>query len=204
MNVRIIGDGSFGSFLGGLLAPVFDLDEGAETVILAVPISAYDSVAAENAGKHLINVCSVQKPSTDALLRHTPYVTSIHPLFGSRTPVNKRATLVTHTFQGKDGGDGKFDELETLFLEGFASISSIHTEDHDGIAFTPDSHDRLMAKTHVAAVLAAKQMKVFVERASDVPDEFVPNSFRLMREFVRTLDDMPPGTIESIMANPYY
>jgi len=61
-----------------------------------------------------------------------------------------------------------------------------------------------MAKTHVAAVLAAKQMKVFVERAEDVPDEYVPNSFRLMREFVRTLDDMPPGTIESIMANPYY
>ena len=61
-----------------------------------------------------------------------------------------------------------------------------------------------MAKTHVAAVLAAKQMKVFVERASDIPDEYIPNSFRLMREFVRTLDDMPPGTIESIMANPYY
>ena len=61
-----------------------------------------------------------------------------------------------------------------------------------------------MAKTHVAAVLAAKQMKVFVERAEDIPDEFLPNSFRLMRDFVKTLDDMPQGTIESIMANPYF
>ncbi|MEO5858206.1 MAG: hypothetical protein ABIR33_04570, partial [Pyrinomonadaceae bacterium] len=70
--------------------------------------------------------------------------------------------------------------------------------------FTPDSHDRLMARTHVAAVLAAKQMKVFIDRAEDIPDELIPNSFRLMRDFVRTLDDMPQGTIESIMANPYF
>ena len=47
-------------------------------------------------------------------------------------------------------------------------------------------------------------VKVFVDRASDIPDELIPNSFRLMRDFVRTLEDMPPGTIESIMANPYF
>ena len=47
-------------------------------------------------------------------------------------------------------------------------------------------------------------MRVFVERADDIPDELIPNSFRLMRDFVRTLDDMPQGTIESIMANPYF
>jgi len=77
-------------------------------------------------------------------------------------------------------------------------------KDPKGEDFTPDSHDRLMARTHVAAVLAAKQMKVFVDRAEDIPDELIPNSFRLMRDFVRTLDDMPQGTIESIMANPYF
>jgi len=61
-----------------------------------------------------------------------------------------------------------------------------------------------MAKTHVAAVVAARQMKVFVDRASDIPDEYIPNSFRLMRDFVNTLDDMPHGTMESILANPYF
>lgn len=61
-----------------------------------------------------------------------------------------------------------------------------------------------MAKTHVAPVVAARQMKVFVNRASDIPDEYIPNSFRLMRDFVNTLDDMPHGTMESILANPYF
>ena len=60
-----------------------------------------------------------------------------------------------------------------------------------------------MAKTHAAAVLAAKQAKHFVDAAADIPDELIPNSFRLLSEFVKTLDDMPAGTIESIMANPY-
>jgi hypothetical protein len=61
-----------------------------------------------------------------------------------------------------------------------------------------------MSKTHLAAVMAAKQLQIYVERAKDIPDELIPNSFRLMREFVKTLDDMPQGTIESIMANPYF
>ncbi len=203
MKLKIIGSGSFGTFLQELLGPIFELAEDADSVILAVPISAYESVASENRNKHLINVCSVQKPSSDIVLKYSPFVTSIHPLFGSRTPADKRYSLLTHSFAGStDASD--FDELERQFIDEFSKISNICVNDPAGNPFTPDSHDRLMAKTHVAAVLAAKQMKVFVDRAADVPDELIPNSFRLMRVFVRTLDDMPPGTIESIMANPYY
>jgi len=198
MKINIIGDGSFGSFLKELLPSVFEIDSSAETVILAVPISAYEIVAAEYRDKHLINVCSVQKPSLEMVLKHTPNVTGIHPLFGRRTPADRRNTIVT-----RESG-GQFAEAEKEFLEGFGKVSNLIRSDHNGAPFTPDSHDRLMAKTHVAAVLAAKQMKVFVERAEDIPDEFLPNSFRLMRDFVRTLDDMPQGTIESIMANPYF
>ena len=204
MKISIIGDGSFGTFLNELLAPIFDIDETADSVILAVPISAYDSAAADNRGKHLINVCSVQKPSTDIILKYSPCVTSIHPLFGARTPVENRNAILTRAFSSGQDDSSQFAENERQFLTGFARISRIAASDPSGAAFTPDTHDRLMAKTHVAAVLAAKQMKVFVDRASDIPDEYIPNSFRLMREFVRTLDDMPPGTIESIMANPYY
>ena len=204
MKINIIGDGSFGTFLNDLLAPIFDIDKNADSVILAVPISAYDSVASDNRGKHLINVCSVQKPSTDLILKYTPFVTSIHPLFGSRTPAKKRNSIITRTFSSEQDENGRFADNERQFLDGFAKISRLARTDPSGTAFTPDIHDQLMAKTHVAAVLAAKQMKVFVDRANDIPDEYIPNSFRLMREFVKTLDDMPPGTIESIMANPYY
>ena len=200
MKLAIIGKGSFGSFLETILAPHFEIADDADSLILAVPISAYEAVAAENKDKHLINVCSVQQPSTEHLLRYTEAVTSLHPLFGSRTPVDGRNTIVTKRVPASSA----FADTEREFLDGFAKVSSLMTEDHKGEPFTPDSHDRLMARTHVAAVLAAKQMKVFVDRADDIPDELIPNSFRLMREFVRTLDDMPPGTIESIMANPYF
>ena len=200
MKLQIIGDGAFGTFLREILLPVFELDDNAETVILAVPISAYDSVAAANREKHLINVCSVQKPSLEMALKHTSNVTGIHPLFGQRTPSDRRSSIVTHQL----APESPFASDEAEFLEGFSKISKLAYRDYNDEPFTPDTHDRLMAKTHVAAVLAAKQMKVFVERAEDIPDEFLPNSFRLMRDFVRTLDDMPQGTIESIMANPYY
>ena len=200
MKVNIIGDGSFGRFLKELLPPFFELDTNADTVILAVPISAYETLAAEYRERHLINVCSVQKPSTEMVLKHTRNVTGIHPLFGKRTPAERRNAILTY----KLAVDSPFADVEREFLDGFAKVSKIVRTDHNGDEFTPDSHDRLMAKTHVAAVLAAKQMKVFVERADDIPDEFLPNSFRLMRDFVKTLDDMPQGTIESIMANPYF
>ncbi len=203
MQIKIIGDGSFGTFLNELLSPIFQIADDADAVILAVPISAYDSLAAEYGDKHLINVCSVQKPSTDLLLKHTPNVTAIHPLFGKRTPDDRRNTIITRELSLIDK-DSRFAESECEFLEGFSMISAVTRTDHNGETFTPDSHDRLMAKTHVAAVLAAKQMKVFVERADGIPDDLLPNSFRLMRDFVKTLDDMPQGTIESIMANPYY
>lgn len=202
MKINIVGDGSFGTFLKVLLAPHFEINENAESVILAVPISAYETVASERKDKHLINVCSVQKPSTDHILKYTDRVTSIHPLFGSKTPADKRNSIVTRTIA--TNGAGRFVDNERDFLEGFARVSKLIYDDQNGEPFTPDSHDQLMAKTHVAAVLGAKQLAVFVDRAENIPDEFIPNSFRLMRDFVKTLEDTPQGTIESIMANPYF
>lgn len=169
----------------------------ADSYILAIPISAYNSVAQNlttSSNVHLINVCSVQSTSTNILLNYTNQVTSIHPLFGKRTPLDKRNSILTH----KCGS-----ENERVFLEKFSVISSVLST-FNGENITPDIHDRLMSKTHVAAVMAAKQMKIFVDRADDIPDELIPNSFRLLRQFVKTLDDMPQGTMESIMANPYF
>lgn len=34
-------------------------------------------------------------------------------------------------------------------------------------------------------------------------DKLMANSFKLLRKFVETLEDMPAGTVESILSNPY-
>lgn len=212
MKLKIVGNGSFGSFLKELLAPHFELTDDAESVILAVPISAYDEVSSKHKDKHLINVCSVQKPSTDICLKHSDRVTGIHPLFGRRTPSDKRNSIVTHSCNTNNDIWLSEDTIENDFLLAFRRVSNIIyfdyskplTLDDQHPKFTTESHDVLMAKTHVAAVMAAKQLKVYIDRVKDVPDELIPNSFRLMREFVKTLDDMPAGTVESILANPYF
>jgi prephenate dehydrogenase len=206
-QLQIIGNGSFGTFLKSLLADQFEIVDDAKSVILAVPISAYDEVASKYCNHHLINVCSVQKPSTDACLKYTTLVTSIHPLFGKRTPADKRFSIITRSYQLANEDNDTWwydsDNPENVFMRGFRTVSTVFANDMEGMSFTPESHDILMAKAHGASVMAAKQLKVFTDRVQNVPDFLLPNSFRLMREFVKTLDDMPHGTIESIMANPY-
>jgi len=208
MNITIIGDGSFGTFLKELLkdhATITPWTGHSKTIILAVPISAYNPLAAQvTDDTHLINVCSVQKPSTDILLKWTEKVTSIHPLFGRRTPADKRNSILTHSYTSCDDTWLSEDTQEAEFLKLWEKVSTIQKIDTMGLKFTPDSHDALMAKTHLAALMAAKQLKVYTDRVANVPDNLIPQSFRLMREFVKTLEDMPPGTIESIMANPYF
>jgi prephenate dehydrogenase len=203
MKLHIVGEGSFGIFLNGLLFDHFDIDEDADSVILAVPLYAYDDVARKYQDKHLINVCSVQEPSTKICLKYSDRVTSIHPLFGKRTPVDNRNTILTRSYLACNDTWLSEDTIEQSFINIFGEVSNIITHDHCGKLFTPESHDILMAKTHVAAVRAAKQLQIYIDAAKDIPDEMVPNSFRLMREFVKTLDDMPYGTVTSIMANPY-
>ena len=213
MKINIVGKGAFGTFLTELLNPHFELTDTAETVVLAVPASSYDSCGryySTMKNAHLVNVCSIQKPTMDTLLKYTHRVTGIHPLFGRRTPSDKRNSILTYKFKEHDShGDEWYSEpcdCEQEFLTRFSNISKIFQSspnDPNIERFTPESHDILMAKTHASSVMAAKQLKVFTDRVKDVPDELIPNSFRLMRDFVKTLDDMPQGTIESILSNPY-
>ena len=209
MKLTIVGDGSFGRFLKELLAPHFELCDSAQSIILAVPASSYNACGrfyGSNLNNHLINVCSVQKPTTDTLLTYTDRVTSIHPLFGRRTPSDKRNSIITYKFSTDNDTWLSQSDIESEFLDGFSKVSKLIQHDSSrcqNAKFTPETHDVLMAKTHASALMAAKQLKVFTDRAKDIPDELIPNSFRLMREFVKCLDDMPAGTVESIMANPY-
>lgn len=204
MKIQIEGNGSFGSFLKRELPNYgFDVEDFADDVILAVPLSAYEEVGYKNRGKHLINVCSVQKPSTDILTKYSEFVTSIHPLFGARTAVDKRFSILTQ--YPIAGEDTWFDDtnIGLCFLNQFQTFSKIHTVDWKGQRFTPESHDYLMRKTHVTAAEVAQIAKILMGHTDDIPDEYIPNSFRLLRGFVKTLDDMPIGTLESIRANPY-
>lgn len=190
-KIYIEGDGVFGSFLKVLLEPYCDFDSRMETVILAVPSHAYYQRAefwGHNNEKHIVNVCSVQRETAKNCQVWTDNVTSIHPLFGPRTPADKRFSICTHVCDSVE---------ENKFLEIWNKISPIHYTD-------PDTHDQIMAKTHVAAVIAAKQLQPFVDMAKDVPDEFIPHSFRMLREFVKQLEDMPKGTMDSILSNPYF
>jgi len=45
MKIHVEGNGVFGPFLRELLYPLFDFDETANSVILAVPSNAYTDVA---------------------------------------------------------------------------------------------------------------------------------------------------------------
>lgn len=195
MKIQIVGDGSFGSFLKNELPKVgFELVDSADSIILAIPFSSYEDFCSNNRDKHFINVCSIQEPSTNICLKYSKRVTSIHPLFGARTPADKRNSILTYrSYIGDEVG----------FLANFNQFSNIHRDKNDYKIIRPKLHDKLMAKTHVAAILAARQLKHFVDDAKDIPDELIPNSFRLLRNFVSTLNDTTPGTVSSILANPY-
>ena len=203
MKLQIIGEnGNFGSFLKELLTPHFDICDNTESVILAVPLSAYDELGAKFKDKYIINICSVQKPSMDILLKYTDKVTGIHPLFGRRTPEFYRNSILTYSCTKNNDTWFNF-ELENEFLNKFCNVSDVLKQDAEAKDFTPESHDILMAKTHLQAITAAQQCKILTDRAKDIPDVFLPHSFRKLKEFVQSINDCPQGTLESILANPY-
>lgn len=189
IEASIVGDGVFGTFLRTALAPYCSISDDADIVILAVPFQAYDEVAAANAGKHLVNVCSIQEPSNAACLRYSTRVTGIHPMFGPRSPAAGRTSIVTLTNRQSDA-----------VLELFGCISSLVEFAH-GERITGQLHDRMMAKTHLQVVRLADKINAIVAAAADVPDECLPTSFKRLKAMAEQFLDMPPGTKSSILAN---
>ena len=193
MKIEIIGDGVFGSFLKEILSPYVDIQPGSDNVILAVPLEAYEQVASQNAGKHLINVCSVQRDSNVICLRHSEHVTGIHPLFGPRSGKSGRVSVLTHSCSQTE-----------LISELFQKMGvEICTALPDGRLIDGELHDRMMAATHFAGMQMAENMKEIVDAAAWVPDKFIPPSFQRIRDFMIQCQDFSPGTASSIMANPY-
>lgn len=194
ISVNIVGQGLFGAFLADLFQEQgIVLDEHSDHVILAVPFDAYNDVARQHAGKHLINVCSVQESTNTICIQCSDRVTGIHPLFGPRSPIEGRTSIVTH----------ECDESKYI-LDIFQRCQSelIQTLP-DGRCIDGALHDQMMALTHGATMKVAKDLRPIVEQADWIPEECLPTSFKRVREVVNQLGDMSEGTAKSIEANPY-
>jgi prephenate dehydrogenase len=193
MKLTIIGHGMFGTFLTNLFAPYAEITEDSDNIILVVPYDAYEEVAKAHAGKHLINVCSVQREPNKICLKYSKNVTGIHPLFGPRSPRTNRTAILTHECE-------KTKEL----LELFEKVGTeVYSNLPNGKSIDGDLHDQMMAVTHLAGLQAAEQLKSVVEKADWIPEKFVPTSFRRIRDFVDQCGDFSPGTLSSMKANPY-
>lgn len=199
--MKVVGDGVFGTFLKSILN--IDLvEENPKSVILAVPLSAYAEVSKQYAGLWQINVCSVQEESTNICLENTDKVTSIHPLFGPRTP--KEYWAFAFTFSSQQENTGGMSDEENLLIDLLFDIAPVYNVVTGCQQLNPRTHDQLMAMTHKLAIQTAHSLEQKILKATEkVPQHLWPYSFRMLRNLVNTLNDTPSGTIESIMSNPY-
>jgi prephenate dehydrogenase len=200
-DVAIEGTGVFGTFLRKELAPHFTIVDTANIVILAVPAAAYREMADKHQGKHLVNVCSVQEETTNICLEFTAMVTSIHPMFGPRSPADGRTCILT--YQDQNGLSKQRDAEIQLVIDTFAKISSKIVTEFNGQPMTPRLHDEMMAKTHKQVVQISDHILQIVEDAKDIPDECLPTSFKRLRDMAEQFLDMPPGTRDSILSNKH-
>lgn len=190
MIIKIVGKGVFGNFLEECFAEHVRFSEDADTVILAVPISSYASVAEKHAGKHLVNVCSVQEKTNDICRKSSPYVTGIHPMFGPRSTREGRTCIVTTTCK-------KSGEIISLFEKIGCEIVT-----HVGkTEMTGKMHDEMMRKTHLPVLAFGELAALMVEQAKDIPDNCLPTSFKRLKALAEQMKDMSPGTVESIRSN---
>lgn len=190
MKITIIGDGVFGRFLREELSPHADIVEDAETVIIAVPVSAYDAVAAVHKGKHLVNVCSVQGAPNRDCLKYSDKVTGIHPMFGPQSPMTNRTCIVTQ--QCADS---------TAVFDLFQKIGAEIVTHKGDVEITGALHDDMMRKTHLPVLMFGELAALIVEQAADVPDNCLPTSFKRLKALAEQMKDMSPGTVESIRSN---
>jgi prephenate dehydrogenase len=190
IEINIVGKGVFGKFLEDCFRGHATFSEKADTVILAVPVSAYEAVAKERAGKHLVNVCSVQRKTNEACLKHSKQVTGIHPMFGAKSPKEGRTCIVTHTCD-------KSDEIIKLFEKiGAEIVTQANGKKIDG-----KIHDDMMRRTHLPVLAFGELAALIVDQAHGIPDNCLPTSFKRLKALAEQMKGMSPGTVESIRSN---
>ena len=192
MKLHIVGNGYYGKFLREILSPYANFAENAETIILAVPFSAYKEVAEKFRGKHLVNICSVQEKTNAICQKYSKNVTGFHPLFGPKSSEKNRRGILTLECP-------KSREILDLFQKiGTKIIRKINGKKIDG-----KLHDQMMAQSHATVIALNRFISEKVRLADWIPEEILPPSFIALREFSRQYMDMSAGTVSSIMANPY-
>ena len=193
IQINIVGEGTFGKFLAEIFKPYVTFSQDAEHVFLAIPIEAYSEVASQYPGKHLINVCSVQQESNSLCLKQSNLVTGIHPLFGPRSPQENRVAVLTHACPSTQAIVELFELVGTEVCDHLP----------DGRIIDGELHDRMMADTHLAGLRQLENLRDIVEKSSWVPKKFIPSSFQRLQNFVEQSGDFSPGTLSSILSNPY-
>lgn len=190
MKINIVGRGVFGSFLARELAEHAEISDDADIILIAVPVSAVDSVAAQYAGRHLVNLCSVQAAPNADCLRHSARVTGIHPMFGPQSPRANRTCIITQAC----------DETPVI-RELFEKIGAEIVTHKGDTLITGDIHDDMMRKTHLPVLMFGELAALIAEQAADVPDNCLPTSFKRLKALAEQMKDMSPGTVESIRSN---
>ncbi len=190
MKISIVGRGVFGTFLAQELSAHAQITDDADIVIIAVPFSAFEDVAQKHAGKHLVNVCSVQRKPNEICLKHSKRVTGIHPMFGPQSPVTNRTCVVTHTCAES-----------AAVTDLFRKIGCEIVTHHQGKPISGADHDAMMRKTHLPVLMFGELAALIVEQAGDVPDNCLPTSFKRLKALAEQMKDMSPGTVESIRSN---
>jgi len=197
MKINIIGNGVFGSFIARELeAAGCEITPDADVVLLAVPAAAFEEVAANNADKLLVNLCSVQHHTNKICEKYSDRVLGLHPMFGPKTPIGMRRTcLIT-----RKGDDPLIDDV----IREFEKIGcEILSETPEGEPITGEWHDQLMANSHLVALEIAEAAAPKLRIIKDVPESYLPASVVRLRQLVEQLQDMPEGTRESILSNTY-
>ncbi len=190
MKVAIVGRGVFGTFLEGELKKYAEISDDADIVLIAVPISAFEDVAKKHAGKHLVNLCSVQRQPNDVCQKHSKRVTGLHPMFGPQSPTTNRTCIATLTCA----------ESEAVF-DLFRKIGCEIVTHNGSTQITGQGHDEMMRKTHLPVLMFGELAALIVEQAKDIPDNCLPTSFKRLKSLAEQMKDMSPGTVESIRSN---
>ena len=190
MKIAIVGRGVFGTFLAQELSAHAEIVDDGDIVIICVPFSSFDDVAKKYAGKHLVNVCSVQRKPNEACLKHSARVTGIHPMFGPQSPVTNRTCVVTHTCAESE-----------VVCDLFRKIGCEIVTEANGKPITGKIHDEMMRKTHLPVLMFGELAALIVEQAGDVPDNCLPTSFKRLKALAEQMKDMSSGTVESIRSN---
>ncbi len=190
MKVAIVGRGVFGTFLEKELEKHAEITDDADIVLIAVPISAFADVAKKYAGRHLVNLCSVQRQPNDVCSLHSDRVTGLHPMFGPQSPPTNRTCIVTL----------KCAESEAIF-DLFKKIGCEIVTHNGKVEITGQEHDEMMRKTHLPVLMFGELAALIVEQAKDIPDNCLPTSFKRLKALAEQMKDMSPGTVESIRSN---